>query len=135
MAGMNMLCGAAAYGAELVLSLEGYVIDDEVAGWAKRVLAGFDVDEDRLALGLIAAQGPGGQYVKEQHTLNYYRKEMWIPVLSDREGTTGWQERGALDVRQRACRLIKRKLEQYRPLSLPDGLEARWHEMIRSSMA
>jgi trimethylamine--corrinoid protein Co-methyltransferase len=45
LAGWNMICGAAAYGGELVLTLEGYIIDDEVIGWVKRVLDGFAVDE------------------------------------------------------------------------------------------
>ena len=135
MAGMNMISGAAAYGAELVLTLEGYVIDDEVAGWVKRVLSGFIVDEERLALDLIAAHGPGGQFIKEEHTFSYYRKEMWIPALSDREGTVGWQERGSLDVRARARRLIKKKLSQYQPLALPDGMAERLQGIIRRSMA
>lgn len=135
LAGLNMICGAAAYGAELVLTLEGYVIDDEVAGWVKRVLAGFELDEDRLALGLIATQGPGGQFIKEEHTLRYFRQEMWIPSLSDREGTTGWLDRGGLDVRARARRVIEKKLKQYRPPSLPAGTAERLRAIIDQSVA
>ncbi|MGC8874426.1 MAG: trimethylamine methyltransferase family protein [Chloroflexia bacterium] len=135
LAGMNMICGAAAYGAEVVLSLEGYIIDDEVAGWVKRVLSGFAVDEERLALSLIAAQGPGGQFVKEEHTLRFFRQEMWIPTLSDREGTTGWLERGAQEIRARARRLIEKKLQQYRPLDLPAGTRERVAAIIEQSAA
>ena len=135
LAGLNMICGAASYGAELVLSLEGYVIDDEVAGWVRRVQAGFTVDEDRLALDLIAAKGPGGQFIKEEHTLRYFRQEMWTPQLSDREGTTGWQQRGGLDARARARRIIEKKLKQYRPLAQPEGLAGRLQEIIDHSVA
>ncbi len=102
LAGLNLICGAAAYGAELVLTLEGYVMDDEVAAWVRRIVRGFQIDAERLPLDLIARQGPGGQFVKEEHTLRMYRQEMWIPGLSDREGTTGWLERGGLDLRARA---------------------------------
>jgi trimethylamine--corrinoid protein Co-methyltransferase len=135
LAGLNMICGAAAYGAELVLTLEGYVIDDEIVGWVKRVLAGFAVDEERLALDLIATQGPGGQFVQEEHTLRYFRQEMWIPALSDRAGVSGWIQRGGLDVRARARELIEKKLGQYQPLSLPEDMAARLQAIIDRSVA
>lgn len=135
LAGLHMICGAAAYGAELVLTLEGYVIDDEIVGWVKRVLAGFAVDEDRLALDLVAAQGPGGQFIQEDHTLRYFRQEMWIPTLSDRAGTPSWMERGGLDIRARACELIRKKLGQYQPLSLPQDMAGRLRAIIDRSLA
>ncbi len=134
LAGLNMICGAAAYGAELVLTLEGYVIDDEVVGWVKRVLAGFAVDEDRLALDLIAAQGPGGLFIHEDHTLRHFRQEMWIPTLSDRIGTIGWREQGELGVRARARELVREKLNQYQPLSLPEGMAQRLQAIIDRNM-
>jgi trimethylamine--corrinoid protein Co-methyltransferase len=96
----------------------------------KRVLAGFAVDEERLALSLIAAQGPGGQFIKEEHTLRFFRQEMWVPLLSDREGTTGWLARGAQDIRARARRQIEKKLQQYRPLELPAGTRERVQAII-----
>lgn len=125
LSGLNMISGAAAYAGETVSTLQGYVIDDEVAGWVKRVVAGFETDDDRLALDLVADQGPGGQFIKEEHTLHYFRKEMWIPSLSDREGTSGWIERGGLGVRQRAQRLIEKKLASYLPPDLPQGVAER----------
>ncbi len=135
LAGLNMICGTASYGAELVLSLEGYIIDDEIIGWVKRVLAGFAVDEERLALDLIAAQGPGGQFVREEHTLRFFRQEMWIPTLSDRAGTTSWIERGELDTRARSRELVKKKLGQYQPLSLPEDMAERLQAIIDRSLA
>jgi trimethylamine--corrinoid protein Co-methyltransferase len=135
LAGLNMICGAAAYGGELVLTLEGYVIDDEVAGWVKRVINGFAVDEDRLALDLIAAQGPGGNFIQEDHTLRYFRQEMWIPTLSDRDATVTWMQNGGLDVRARARQLIKEKLEHYEPLSLPEDMPERLQAIIDRGLA
>jgi trimethylamine--corrinoid protein Co-methyltransferase len=130
LSGMNMICGAAAYGGEMVLTLEGYVIDDEVIGWVKRVLDGFSVDQERIALDLIAAQGPGGQFLQEDHTLQHYRQEMWIPTLSDRAPTDSWKQKGGLDVRARARQLIREKFEHYQPLSLPKNMPARLQAII-----
>jgi hypothetical protein len=36
-----------------VHTLEGYIVDGEVISWVKRVLDGFQVDEERLALELF----------------------------------------------------------------------------------
>ena len=130
-----MICGAAAYGGELVLTLEGYVIDNEVIGWVKRVLNGFAVDEDRLALDLIAAQGPGGHFIQEKHTLHYFRQEMWIPTLSDRDATVTWMQNGGLDARARARELIKEKFEHYEPLSLPQDMPERLQAIIDRGLA
>ena len=130
LSGFNMICGAASYGGELVLSLEGYMIDDEVISWVKRMLGGFAVDDKRLAADLVAAQGPGGQFVEEDHTFEYYRKEMWIPTLSERAATVAWQQKGGLSVRARARRLIRENLEQYRPLSMPDDMRDRLQAII-----
>jgi trimethylamine--corrinoid protein Co-methyltransferase len=135
LAGLNMICGAAAYGAELVLTLEGYVIDDEIVGWVKRVLTGFEVDEERLALDLIAAQGPGGEFIQEDHTFRFFRREMWIPTLSDRAGTASWTQQGELSIRARARELVKDKLRQHRPLSLPEDMGERLHAIIDRSLA
>jgi trimethylamine--corrinoid protein Co-methyltransferase len=135
LAGLNMICGGAAYGGELVLTLEGYVIDDEVIGWVKRVLDGFAVDEKRLALDLIATQGPGGQFIQEDHTLRYFRQEMWIPTLSDRDATVTWMQAGGLGVRERARQLIKEKLKQYEPLSLPQDMPERLQAIIDRNLA
>lgn len=130
LAGMNMITGAAAYGVELVLSLEGYVIDDEIVGWVKRVLQGFAVDDGRLASDLVARKGPRTHYVDEDHTLQYYRQEMWIPQLSDRSGTTAWMERGQHSVRARARELVKKKLAQHMPLDLPADMAERLQAVI-----
>jgi trimethylamine--corrinoid protein Co-methyltransferase len=134
LAGLNMICGAAAYGGELVLTLEGYLIDDEVISWVKRVLKGFRVDEERLALDLIAARGPGGHFIQEDHTYHYFRQEMWIPTLSDRAATVTWMEEGGLDVRDRARGLIGEKLGRYEPLSLPEDMRRRLQDIIDRSV-
>lgn len=134
LAGLNMICGAAAYGGELVLSLEGFIIDDEVIGWVKRVLDGFRVDEERLALDLIAGQGPGGHFIQEDHTFDYFRREMWIPTLSDRAATVTWMDQGGLGVRERARRLIQERLGRYEPLSLPQDMRQRLQGIIDRSV-
>jgi trimethylamine--corrinoid protein Co-methyltransferase len=135
LAGLHMISGAAAYGGELVLTLEGYILDDEVIGWVKRVLQGFTVDEEHLALDLISSQGPGGQFVQEDHTLHFFRQEMWIPTLSDRAATVAWMQDGGLSTRERARRLIRRKLEDYEPLELPEDMADRLQAIIDRSMA
>ena len=135
LAGLNMISGAAAYGGELVLTLEGYFLDEEVIGWVKRVLEGFAVDEERLALDLISSQGPGGQFTQEDHTLRFFRREMWIPTLSDRAATVAWMQDGRLSTRERARQLIREKLQDYEPLAQPKDMADRLQATIDRGMA
>jgi trimethylamine:corrinoid methyltransferase-like protein len=58
------------------------------------------VDEERLDL--ISSQGPGGQFIQEDHTLRFFRREMWIPTLSDRAATVAWMQDKRLSTRERA---------------------------------
>ena len=51
--------------------------------------AGFPVDEDALAYDVIAAVGPGGNYLSQPHTIARCRTEFWKPAICDRRGLAG----------------------------------------------
>lgn len=69
------------YGA---MSYEKFMIDLEIIGMIKRYLEGLNVNDDTLALSLIKQVGPGGEFMTTEHTVNYCRKEPWIPGISMR---------------------------------------------------
>jgi trimethylamine--corrinoid protein Co-methyltransferase len=97
-----MLAGADLFGHAGILgtdhggSLAWLVADDEAMTFARRVARGFEVDEERLALEVIAAAGPGGNFLSEEHTLRHYRRELLIPDATwTREAFDVWQAKGA----------------------------------------
>ena len=72
------------------------------AASTRRLRAGFPVDEDALAYDVIAAVGPGGNYLSQPHTINRCRTEFWKPALCDRRGLAGWVADGGKDAVDRA---------------------------------
>ncbi|TEU11976.1 MAG: hypothetical protein E3J21_22330 [Anaerolineales bacterium] len=90
--GMTLLMGALAgadtfghmgiLGADQAGSLEQLIVDNEMAAYVKRVLRGFSVDEDTLALDVIRKVGIGGNFLGEAHTRQHFRQELWLPSAS-----------------------------------------------------
>ncbi len=75
-------------------SLQQLVMMDEAIGYAKRVLRGIEVTPETLALDWIASMGPGGSFLRTEHTLRHMKDEFWYPTLFDRQTREGWRESG-----------------------------------------
>jgi trimethylamine--corrinoid protein Co-methyltransferase len=85
-----------------VLSYEKFVIDDEIVGMVKRLLAGIDTDEAHCAVELISAIGPGGSYLAEHHTVEHMRTEFFSPAVSETSYWDSWIRNGKPTAEQRA---------------------------------
>jgi len=48
------------------------------------------------------------------HTVNYMRREYFLPALGDRQTREAWEQSGALDARERARKKAKEILETHR---------------------
>ena len=60
------------------------VLELELAGCIRRLADGLDVSRDSLAADLIAEVGIGGEFVSHEHTLDHFRRNLWLPELWDR---------------------------------------------------
>jgi trimethylamine--corrinoid protein Co-methyltransferase len=78
-----------------------------------RFLGGLDVNEDTLALDLIAEVGPGGHHLGTAHTLERFRDAFYRPMLADRLSYETWREAGAWDAARRANMVAKQLLAEY----------------------
>ena len=99
----------------LTISLNNYVINNEIIGMIKRVLKGIEVDEEKLALDCIKRVGPGGTYISDEHTTAFMRQELFYPDLADRKPRIVWETEGALSAEERANRIAIRYLESHQP--------------------
>jgi trimethylamine--corrinoid protein Co-methyltransferase len=78
MGGSNFVHHAAGMLDSMVgLAYEQYVIDDEIIGMACKVLKGIDLDPEHLAIEVIDAVGPGGNFMSHAHTLEHMRTEYY----------------------------------------------------------
>ena len=104
-------------------SLEQLVIDDEICGAVKRILGGFLVDEESLALDVVRKVGHGGIFLPESHTVKNYRRELWMPKVTDRSDRAKWINKGCKDMRQRAKEKVREILSREFHSPLPEDRE------------
>ncbi len=82
-------------------SFESILMSDEIIGMIKHMLRPVEVTEETIALKVIDEVGPGGMYLTHRHTLDNYRKSMWLPRFLDRTIFQVWERQGARDLRQK----------------------------------
>jgi trimethylamine--corrinoid protein Co-methyltransferase len=99
LAGVEFLSGVGSTENVMIAGLEIAVIDDELIGLIKRVLAGCPVNEETLAYDVMAEVIPrDGVFLGERHTVRQMREgALWIPGISTRgEGEPGGQADGVV---------------------------------------
>lgn len=110
-------------------SLELVAFSDEVIEWIKRYWQPFEISEESLALDLIHATGPDGNYLETDHTLEHFR-ELWTPGLLDRTNFETWSSQGSLTLQQRANQQVLEILSSHRAEPLPSEVTARLDEIV-----
>jgi len=95
----------------IAVAYEQYVMDDEIIGMSCRALKGIEVDPEHLALEVIDAVGPGGNFMTHAHTLKHMRTEYFNGNgVTDRRSRAKWEQDGRLNARERARRIAKKIL-------------------------
>ncbi|MCF8061802.1 MAG: trimethylamine methyltransferase family protein [Deltaproteobacteria bacterium] len=103
-------------------SLEMIVILDELIDQARRLKRGVPVDEDTLALDVIAQVSERGSFLEHAHTLRHFASTQWRPKLLNRQGFQEWEQKGSAGLLDRASRKLKRILETHEPAPVPPSL-------------
>ncbi len=123
-AGIGLVCDCTA------LALEELVIDAEIAKIVFRLAQGIEVNDNTLALDLIRKVGQGGNFLAERHTLNYLRKEHFLPELTDRRPYEPWLKDGGKDIVKKAKEKVKTILEKHRCTPLEESVQKEIREII-----
>jgi trimethylamine--corrinoid protein Co-methyltransferase len=111
-------------------SLAQLVICDELVGWIRTALAEVEIDDETLALDVIDAVGPDGQFLNTGHTLGHFRQR-WYPTLIERSNYEGWLNNGGQDLGRRAARRVERLLAEHKPEPLPADVQKRLREIVQ----
>jgi len=134
LAGADLLGHAGIVGTDHGGSLSWLVVDHEACAYVRRILRGFDIDEDRLAYPVIAGVGPGGNYLSLEHTVRHFRKELWIPgALWERDSYDAWNERGGQTIEQRAAARVDQILAAPPPPPLDAALEREIERIVEAA--
>jgi len=116
LAGANMISGAGMMDFESCLSYEKLVIDAEIIGMAKRLIAGIDGRQTPIALDIIQELGHKTDYLDHPHTIKWFREELYIPSeVIDRDTLETWEQKGSKSTWERAQDRVNHLLAKYQP--------------------
>jgi trimethylamine--corrinoid protein Co-methyltransferase len=131
-AGINYITCAGTYESSLSEALELLVIDDEFCSIVKRGLQGIRVDEESLAVEQIKRVATTGKsYLSIKHTAKNTRKEIFVPLLADRNRRTIWQRAGATDIIERAKEKVEKILNTQKGPGVSEDIEKELKEYYK----
>jgi trimethylamine--corrinoid protein Co-methyltransferase len=127
----DMLLGAGFLHGSRIWSFAEMLMDCEIYSIVHKVLQGIVVDDENLALDVINAVGPGGNFLKQKHTLRHMR-EIFNPQYMDRRPYNEWEEKGdgAVDWATAKARQI---METHTPDPLDPAISAELARIIAAA--
>jgi trimethylamine--corrinoid protein Co-methyltransferase len=75
---------------------------------------GIEVDDDTLALDVIHKVGIAKDYLGQRHTLEHFKTEHFIPIVTDRSSFDTWVAKGSKTLVDRAGDEVRRILKEHR---------------------
>lgn len=120
-------------GADIGGSLEQLVADDEVAGYVKRLLKGFKVEDETIALDVIRRVGVGGNFLPQRHTIMHIRSEFWFPKIFDRLNWEIWKSKDAPAKLEEISETVNRILSRHEVEPLDPSVEREIDGIIREA--
>ncbi len=123
-AGSNVIHDLGYLESGLTFSFAQLVICNEIVDWVKSFSRAYEVNDETLALDVIAELGPDGDFLGTDHTLRHFR-ERWYPSVFERMNFETWQKRGSKTCAERAAETVSRILDGHRPEPLPAQVRTR----------
>jgi trimethylamine---corrinoid protein Co-methyltransferase len=135
LAGMTMCQSLGTLACGMYGSAEMAVICDEMVHMTRRILAGFEVNDETLALDVIREAGYGGNFLKMKHTSRWFRKEMFFPSLFRRQTTEDWVKAGSKTIDKVAHDKVLQILESAGPVELLPGADQELERALQRATA
>lgn len=127
LAGADELSGIGEMEAGVMGSFSQIVCDNEISGSVRRLLKGFDVSEDSLAVDVISSVMKGSHnFLGQKHTLKYLRAgEVKLTTLAERGSWETWDHNQRFGMVERAQAEAERIIQnhQVEPLSREQEIE------------
>ncbi len=123
LAGVNMVSGAGMMDFESCQSYEKLVIDADIIGMAKRLIAGVEARDEPIALDLMRQLGHRADYLGQLHTARWFMEEQYIPSsVIDRGSLEAWKQKGSKTAWERAKDRVKELLDTYEPSAMAEDV-------------
>ncbi len=103
----------------LTFSLHCLLLGDELAGQLRNMWRGIEVSDEMLATELTQAEGPRGNYLANEHTSKYCRRESWNARYFGAQYPTASSVLPDKDLLERIDQDLQQILKNHWPKKLP----------------
>lgn len=114
-------------------SREMVVICDELIHMIKRVLAGISITDETLAVDVIREVGPGGMFLEHEHTVHFFKQELFFPNLFRRQTIDQWLKSGGKMIHEVAHERVEAILAEAGPVPLAPGADAELERALHNA--
>lgn len=121
--GTNLIHDCGYLGQGFVASPELIIFANEIIDMVKRYMQGFVIDTDHLAFEVVKRVGPGGNFLEDEHTRDFFMEEHWRPTLFNRKSLPNWIRSGKETVNDKLIRKAQEILKTHQPEPLPHELK------------
>ena len=134
LAGANLIYGLGMLDSALTWDYAQMVMHNEFARMISRVVAGIDVNDETMQADLLAAVGPGGEFISEEHTFKHMR-QLSQTELIDRRARNTWLQDGGTDMVERAYGKAQDILENHKVDPLPEAMQRELKSILNDADA
>lgn len=132
LAGGNIIHDLGYLESGLTFSFAQLLICTEIVSWIKGYTKTISVDDESLALDVIAEKGPEGQYLDTEHTRKHFR-ERWYPDLFERKTYDMWANEGCKTLAERSSENVAHILSNHKPESLPQNVAKKLRNIVEKA--
>jgi trimethylamine--corrinoid protein Co-methyltransferase len=129
LAGADIFAGFGGLDNATAFGMDQLVIDSEICEHIAQALEDRPIDDENLALDVIAKIGPEGHFMAEKHTLKHVN-EIWIPHLSPVGGISGADHDLFL---KNARKRVREILDTHRAAALDPTMAERIEEITKEA--
>ena len=101
LAGLNLCHDVGYLNSGLLFSLESLLLGNEIISAVNHFMNGIEVNEVTLALEVIDKVGPEGNFLMEENTREFLKKEGWYPKFLNRKKFQAWEAEGSKTINQK----------------------------------
>ena len=135
MDGANLIHDVGYLGQGLLSNPASIVMCSEIISYVKRIIRGFDLTREKMAVDVIRQVGPGGQYLTAMHTKTHFQQELWQPKYLNRNSPQAWADAGARRYEDVVIQKALDILDTYEPEPLPEDARHKVAEVAKRAEA
>jgi len=115
----------------MTVSLEKFIIDEEMLSRVFRIAEGIDVSDEAMSLDIIKDVGNHGSYITHENTFDHFKK-LWTPTVSDWDPYHVWAGKGSPDILVKANKMWKERLANAPETMIDKELDKTLKDYIKS---